>query len=353
MNIKQLCVAVLAALTLMGCEKQNPFFHYKEWKTPHGTYPFNEIKDEHYMPAFQEALKQGRADIDAIANNPEAPTFANTIEALENAGEMLSVVSGCFYNLTHSETNETLQAIEQELSPLMSEYSTEIILNEKLFERIKAVYEQRESLNLEPDQLKLLEDTYESFANNGANLSDEDKEKYRELSARISMLTLTYGQNVLNATNAWTKLITDEAELEGINDDVKGMLKANAEKREMQGWLLDLKPTTYIPVMQDCSNRELRRELYLAYNGRCIGGEFDNTANIVEIANTRLAIAQLFGKKNYAEKSLHKTCAENEENVMKLLNELRDAYMPVAKQEVQELEDYAHSLGFEGQTDGC
>ena len=349
MNIKQLCVAVLAALTLMGCEKQNPFFHYKEWKTPHGTYPFNEIKDEHYMPAFQEALKQGRADIDAIANNPEAPTFANTIEALENAGEMLSVVSGCFYNLTHSETNETLQAIEQELSPLMSEYSTEIILNEKLFERIKAVYEQRESLNLEPDQLKLLEDTYESFANNGANLSDEDKEKYRELSARISMLTLTYGQNVLNATNAWTKLITDEAELEGINDDVKGMLKANAEKREMQGWLLDLKPTTYIPVMQDCSNRELRKELYMAHNGRCIGGEFDNTANIVEIANTRLAIAQLFGKKNYAEKSLHKTCAENEENVMKLLNELRDAYMPVAKQEVAELEEYAHSLGFEGQ----
>ena len=349
MNIKKLCVVALATLTLMGCEKQNPFFHYREWKTPHGTYPFNEIKDSHYMPAFEEAFRQGRADIEAITSNPDEPTFENTIEAFEQAGEMLSVVSGCFYNLTHSETTPKLQELEQQLSPLMSEYGTEIILNEKLFERIKAVYDKRESLNLRPDQLKLLEDTYESFANNAANLSDEDKETYRTLTAKLSMLTLTYGQNVLNATNAWTKLITDEAELEGVNDDVKGMLKANAEKKEQQGWLLDLKPTTYIPVLQDCANRELRKELYLAHNGRCIGGEFDNTANIVEIVNTRLALAKLFEKRNFAEKSLHKTCAETEENVMKLLDELRDAYMPVARQEIKELEDYAHENGLEGQ----
>ena len=349
MNVKQICVAALAALTLMGCEKQNPFFHYKEWKTPHGTYPFSEIKDEHYMPAFEEALKQGRAEIAAIAENPEPATFENTIEAMEQAGEMLSVVGGCFYNLTHSETNERLQAIEQELSPLMSEYSTEIILNEKLFARIKAVYDQRESLDLRPDQRKLLEDTYESFAENGANLSAEDKETFRELSARLSMLTLTYGQNVLNATNAWTKQITDEAELEGLNDDVKGILKANAEKRGQEGWVLDLKPTTYIPVMQDCSNRALRQELYLAYNSRCVGGEFDNTANIVEIANARLQYAKLFGKANYAEKSLHKTCAEDQEHVMALLNQLRDAYLPAAQKEVKELQEYAHTLGFEGE----
>ena len=349
MNVKQICVAALAALTLMGCEKQNPFFHYKEWKTPHGTYPFSEIKDEHYMPAFEEALKQGRAEIAAIAENPEPATFENTIEALEQAGEMLSVVGGCFYNLTHSETNERLQAIEQELSPLMSEYSTEIILNEKLFARIKDVYDQRESLDLRPDQRKLLEDTYESFAENGANLSAEDKETFRELSARLSMLTLTYGQNVLNATNAWTKQITDEAELEGLNDDVKGILKANAEKRGQEGWVLDLKPTTYIPVMQDCSNRALRQELYLAYNSRCVGGEFDNTANIVEIANARLQYAKLFGKANYAEKSLHKTCAEDQEHVMALLNQLRDAYLPAAQKEVKELQEYAHTLGFEGE----
>ena len=349
MNIKQICVVALATLTLMGCEKQNPFFHYKEWKTPHGTYPFNEIKDEHYMPAFVEALKQARADIDAIVSNPEAPTFDNTILALDEAGEMLSVVSGCFYNLTHSETNETLQALEQELSPMMSEYSTEIILNDKLFERIKAVYEQRETLGLDPDQLKLLEDTYESFANNGANLAPEDKEKYKELAARMSMLTLTYGQNVLKATNAWTKLVTDEAELEGLNDDTKEILRANAEKKEQEGWLIDLKPTTYIPLMQDCANRALREEVYRAYNSRCIGGEFDNTAYIVNIANTRLEIAQLFGKKNYAEKSLHKTCAENEQNVMKLLSELRDAYLQPAKDEVKELEDYAHGMGLQGE----
>jgi peptidyl-dipeptidase Dcp len=227
----------------------------------------------------------------------------------------------------------------------MSEYSATIRLNEGLLQRIKAVYDQREKLKLDKAQMKLLEDIYESFANNGANLSPEDKQVYRELSAKLSKLTLQFGQNVLKATNAWTMLITDEALLAGLNDDTKAMLKANAEKKELEGWLLNLKPTTYIPVMQDLDNRDIRRELYVAYNTRCIGGEFDNTALIVEIANTRLALANLFGKKTFAEKSLYKTMAETPENVYKLMNELRDAYMPAALEEVKELEDYAHAHG--------
>ena len=337
---------VLTSTVLTATAATNPFFEYKNWKTPHGTYPFNEIHAEHYMPAFEEAMKQGLQEIDDIVNNPEAPTFANTIEAYEKAGEMLSIVAGCFYNLTSAETNDTLQQISMELSPKMSEYSATIRLNEGLFKRIKAVYEQRDKLKLDKAQRKLLEDIYEGFANNGANLSPEDKQVYRELSAKLSKLTLQFGQNVLKATNAWSMLITDEALLAGLNDDTKAMLKANAEKKELDGWLLNLKPTTTIPVMQDLDNRDIRRELYMANVGKCIGGEFDNTANIVEIVNTRLALANLFDKKTYADKSLYKTMAETPENVYKLLDELRDAYMPTALEEVKELEDYAHAHGF-------
>lgn len=344
---KLLITMALAATTMVaGAATDNPFFHYKEWKTPHGTYPFNEIKAEHYMPAFEEAMKQGLADIDAIVNNPAAPTFQNTIEAYEKSGEMLTIVAGCFYNLTSSETNEQLQQIEMELSPKLSDYSSTIRLNEGLFQRIKAVYDQRGKLKLNKEQQKLLDDIYESFANNGANLSPEDKQTYRELTARLSQLTLTYGQNVLKATNAWTMLLTREADLAGLNDDTRALLRANAEKKGLEGWLLDLKPTTYRPVMEDLDNRDIRRELYTAYNSRCIGGEFDNTQIIIDIVNTRLALANLFGKQTYAEKSLHKTMAETPEQVYKLLDQLRESYMPAAKQEVEELQQFATANGF-------
>jgi len=336
----------LATTVLAATAATNPFFDYKNWKTPHGTYPFNEIYAEHYMPAFEEAMRQGLQEIDEIVNNPAAPTFKNTIEAYESAGEMLNIVAGCFYNLTSAETNDTLQQIEMELSPKLSEYSATIRLNEGLFQRIKAVYDQRYTLKLNKAQMKLLEDIYESFANNGANLSPEDKQIYRELSAKLSKLTLTYGQNVLKATNAWSLLITDEALLAGLNDDTKAMLRSNAEQKGMEGWLLNLKPTTTIPVMQDLDNRDIRRELYMANASKCIGGEYDNTAIIVEIVNTRLALANLFGKTTYAEKSLYKTMAETPENVYRLLDQLRDAYMPAALEEVRELEEYAKAHGF-------
>ncbi len=335
----------IAALTLASCG--NPFFNYKNWDTPHGAYPFDQIKTKHYMPAFEEGMKQGLAEIDAIVNNPEAPTFENTIEAYVNSGELLTVVSGCFYNLTHAESNEEIQELELKLSPMMSEYSSAIRLNEGLFQRIKAVYDQRESLDLRPDQRKLLEDVYEGFANNGANLSDEDKETYRALSMKLSDLTTAYGQNALKATNAWTYVVEDESQLSGLNEDTKSVLLANGKKYGYEGkYVLDLKPTTTIPVLQDCDCRELRHTLYMASNQRALGGEFDNTALIVEIANTRLALAQLFEKKTYAEKALYKRCAENPENVMNFLNNLRDAYMPAARKEVKELQAYAQSLGF-------
>ncbi len=338
-------VLMAIATTVLAANAANPFFDYKNWKTPHGAYPFNEIHAEHYMPAFEEGMKQGLEEIDAIVNNPEEPTFENTIEAYERSGELFGIVAGCFFNLTSSETNDTLQQIQLDLSPKMSEYSANIRLNEGLFKRIKAVYDKRNQLKLRPDQRKLLDDIYESFAENGANLSAEDKQTYRELSAKLSKLTLQYGQNVLKATNAWTMLITDESLLAGLNDDTKEILRTNAEQKGQKGWMLNLKPTTYIPVMQDLDNRDIRRELYTAYNSRCIGGEFDNTGIIVEIVNTRLALANLFDKKTYADKSLHKTMAETPDAVYQLLNQLRDAYMPAAKAEVQEVQDYASAHG--------
>ena len=355
--MKRLLIMALIATSLPlmaqdNTDKDNPFFNYKNWKTPHGTYPFEQIRPEHYMPAFEEAMRQGLKEIDDIANNPKAPTFQNTIEAYEKSGQMLSVVASCFYNLTSAETNDQLQQLEMQLSPKMSEYSSSIRLNEKLFQRIKAVYDNRQKLKLTKEQAKMLDDIYESFANNGANLSPEDKLKYKELSARLSRLTLTYGQNVLKATNAWTMLITNEADIDGLNDDTKQMLRQNAEKKGLDGWLLDLKPTTYIPVMEDCNNRDIRRELHTAYNSRCIGGEFDNTQVIIDIVNTRLSLAQLFGKQTYADKALVKTMAETKENVYKLLNELRDNYMPVALNEVKELQEFAQKQGFYGQLQG-
>jgi len=346
MKIKNVLTTALTAVTIMATAQQNPFLNYQKWTTPHGTYPFSEIRTEHYMPAFKEGMKQGLAEIDAIVNNPAEPDFANTIEAYERAGELLSVVEGCFFNLSNTDSDDEIRKIETELVPMLSDYSSSIRLNEGLFRRIKAVYDKRDRLKLTAEQSKLLDDIYEGFANNGANLQPEQKEQYRQLTARLSGLTTKFGQNVLNATNAWTMLVTREEDLDGLSDDTKTMLRNNAEKKGMQGWLLDLKPTTTIPVMQDCRNRDLRRELYMASNGRCIGGEYDNTQVIIDIVNTRLELAQLFGKRNYAEKSLHKTCAETQENVLSFLDQLRDAYMPVAQQEVKELQDFAREQGF-------
>ena len=349
-------VAVVTAVGQTACNKSdndannknNPFFNYQNWTTPHGTYPFDKIKTEHYRPAFDEALKQAKIDIDNIVYNTEVPDFQNTIEEYEKAGHMLSVVASCLFNLTSADTNDDLQALELEISPLLSEYQTSVLLNEKLFERIKTVYDRREELDLDKEQRKLLDDIYDSFANNGAELKGEAKEQFKRLNQELDSLTLIFGQNTLKATNAWTKLITDAAELEGLNQDQLQMLNEAAKKKGQEGYLLDLKPTCYFVMMKSCANRSLREEIYKAYNTRALGGEFDNTHIIIEIANRRLELARLFGKTCYADKTLRKKMAENKENVYNLLNQLRDAYMPVAKQEVAELEQYAQANGLQG-----
>ena len=316
------------------------------YKTPHQTIPFNEIKNEHYFPAFQEAMKQHSIEVDAITNNPQTPTFENTIVALDKSGALLMKVGSPFYNLLSSETNDDLQNIAEKISPLMSEHNNSIRLNEKLFARIKAVYQQKDKLKLTPEQQMLLKDTYEGFARNGANLSEADKAIYRQLSKDLDLLSLQYGQNVLKETNKYSLLITNKALLSGLPNDFLGVLAENAKKAGKEGWLLNLKATCYIPFMKYADNRDLRRELYMANTTKCmLGGEFDNLENVRKIANTRLKIANLLGYKSYADYELVDRMAENKTKVYDLLDKLLAAYKPAAEKEFAEVQSYADKNG--------
>jgi len=333
--------AITIAATALA---ENPFF--ETYKTPHQTIPFNELKTEYYLPAFEQAMKQQIKEVEAIINNPETPTFQNTVVALEKSGLFLNKVSSPFFNLLGSETNDELQAIAETISPLMSEHSNFIRLNEQLFARVKAVYLQKNKLKLNTEQQMLLQDTYDGFADNGANLSEADKVVYRELSKDLSMLSLQYGQNVLKETNKFNLLITDKNLLTGLPADVIDMLAANAKKAGKEGWMLNLKNTTYVPVMKYADNRDLRRELYLASTSKCmVGGEYDNREVVVKIANTRLKIANLLGHKSYADYVLVRRMAEKKEKVFDLLDKLLLAYKPMAEKECAEVQSYADKNG--------
>lgn len=343
--MKTKLLLLMTAITVAGAAlAANPLL--SPYKTIHQTIPFDQIETEHYVPAFEEAMKQHMNEINEIVNNPKAPTFENTIVALDKAGSLLTRVSSPFFNLLGSETNDELQTIAQKMSPLLTEHSNSIRLNEKLFERVKAVYENRSKLKLTPEQSMLLKKIYDGFADNGANLSEKDKVKYRKLSKELSMLTLNFGQNVLKETNNWNMHITDKNLLAGLPADVLEMLALNAKKAGKEGWMLDLKATTYVPVMKYADNRDLRRELYMAYSTRNMqGGEFDNLENIRSIANTRLEIAKLLGKNSYADQALVQRMAENKENVYDLLNKLLVAYKPAAQKEYDEVQAYANKNG--------
>lgn len=334
---------ILLSLTILICamtEAQNPFF--KQAKTPHETFPFNQLKNEHFMPAFKEGMKRQIAEIDKIANNKQAPTFQNTIVAMERSGQMLERVATVFFALNGAETNDTMQQIAQEVSPLLTEHGNNINLNEKLFKRVKSVYDQRNGLNLSAEDAKLLQDTYDNFADNGANLSDADKAKYRDLTTQLSLATTKFGQNALNEINSYSLSIGDKALLAGLPDDVVEQLAANAKKAGKEGYLLDLRATCYVPVMTYADNRDLRRELWMAYNTQCLAhSKFDNTKIIADIVNLRLQIAQLFGYDTYADYVLRHRMAENKENVYQLLDQLKEAYKPTALKEVAEVQAYA------------
>ncbi|OJU51671.1 MAG: peptidase M3 [Bacteroidales bacterium 45-6] len=318
----------------------NPFF--KAYQTPHQTPPFDQIKTEHYVPAFEQGIKEHQAEIDEISSNPEAPTFANTIEAYERSGDLLRRVSSVFFNLLSAESNDEMMNIAQEMSPKLSEHDNNITLNPQLFSRVKAVYETRKSSGLTSEQIRLIEKVYEGFEDSGAALSDSDKEIYRQLSTNLSKYTLDFGQNVLKETNAYEMLLTSEEELAGLPQSVRDAAAAKAKSKGKTGWLFDLSAPSYVAFMKNSQNRDLRKKLYIAFTTKCVkGNEFDNQDNIRKIAETRLRIAKLMGYPDYATYSLRDQMAKNKDNVYKLLDKLNVAFKEAAFSDVKEVQDFA------------
>ncbi|MDR1121727.1 MAG: M3 family metallopeptidase [Dysgonamonadaceae bacterium] len=318
----------------------NPFL--STYKTPHATAPFDKIKEEHYEPAFEKGMKEHLLEIERITNNPRPATFENTIVPYEAAGRLLSQVSSVFYNLNSAETNDEIMAISQRISPKMSEHHNNISLNEKLFARIKTVYDQKDRLQLDRESLMLMDKIYLSFVNGGANLQDSDKEIYRKLTAELSKLTLDFGQNVLKETNQFELHLTEVSDLAGLPESLCEAATLKAKQKGKEGWIFDLTFPSYAPFMKYSEKRHLREKLYRAYNGRCNqGGEFDNKEIIRKIVETRLRIAQLLGYKNYADYVLRRRMAQNSQNVYELLDQLLNAYKPVALEEVREVNGFA------------
>ena len=318
---------------------QNPFL--QPYQTPHGTAPFDRIRLEHYEPAVMEGMKQQNAEIDAIVQNPEAPTFENTIEAYEASGELLERVSSVFGNLMSAETNDEMQALARKLMPLMTEHGNNISLNEALFARIKAVYDQRNQLHLNTEQQQLLKDIYEGFALNGANLQGADRDTYRELSNRLSLLTLQFSENLLKATNSYQLLLTNPEQVKGLPQSALDAARESAQQKGLEGWRFTLDYPSYVPFMEYADSRELRRELYTAYASRAKGGETDNLDVVKQIVNTRLALAQLLGYPDYVSYKLTQRMARTTEAGNQLLDQLLEAYTPAAQQEVKRVEELA------------
>ncbi|MTK54198.1 M3 family metallopeptidase [Paludibacter sp.] len=324
---------------------RNPFLH--PFDTPHAAIPFNKIKLEHYVPAFKEAIRIHESEIDDIVENKEVPTFQNTIEALENSGRLLSLVTNTFFNLNSAETTDEMQQLAEEISPMLTEHSNNISLNTRLFDRVKHVFTQKDNLELVAEQQTLLQKTYDSFADNGANLSDTDKITYRDLTEKLDTASLTFDRNILKEVNDYTLIITDKHLLTGLSDDYLETAAAKASAKGQNGWLFDLTAPSYVPAMKFLNNRELRQQLYMAFCTKGIHNDANDNQEIMRsIVNNRLQLAQLLGYKTYAAYVLKDRMAETSDNVYKLLNELLAAYKPVADKEIEAVQEYAKSLGF-------
>lgn len=320
--------------------RENPFL--QAYQTPHETTPFNLIKLSDYEPALREGMRTEDEEIKRITDNPESPTFANTVLALENAGKLLDRVTTVMFNLMSAETCDELDAIAKKMMPELSEHSNNISLNSELFARIKHVYERRDSLGLSPEEKTLLEKTYDGFTRNGANLSDEDKEKFRKCSMELSPLTLRFSQNHLKETNKYELILTEEKDLDGLPDSIIEAAAYTAKEKGKDGWIFTLQAPSYVPFMKYCSNRSLRKQMYMAYNTQCIhNDEYDNQEIVKQLVNLRMQVAQLLGFTDYADYVLRKRMAESSVNVYKLLNQLLEAYTPTANKEIAEIEALA------------
>ncbi|WP_338732955.1 M3 family metallopeptidase [Mangrovimonas cancribranchiae] len=313
--------------------------------TQHNTAPFSKIKNDHFLPAFKQAIKNAKAEINDITHNSEAPSFKNTIEALDFSGEQLDRVSSIFFNLNSAETNEDIQKIAQEVSPLLSEFSNDITLNEALFKRVKEVYNQKDSLNLNKEQQTLLDKKYKSFSRNGANLPEDKKQQLREIDKELSKLKLTFGENVLAETNKYELHVTNEADLSGLPESAKEDAKQTAEQKGKEGWIITLQYPSYIPFMTYADNRELRKKLALAFGSKGFHNDnLDNQDIVLKIANLRHKRANLLGYKTHAHFVLEERMAKTPETVNTFLNDLLEKAKPAATKEFKKLSDFAKDL---------
>ena len=311
----------------------NPFY------TTYTYIPFDQIKEADYEPAMLKGIEEEDQEIDRIVNNPDAPTFENTIEAMERSGQLLEKVTTVFFNLLSAETTDFLDELAQKMSPILSEHSNNIMLNEGLFKRVKMVYDDHASdqfVRLNAEQQMLLTNTYEGFVRHGALLSDEQKAQLRRISAELGVLSLQFSQNKLKDTNDFILHITDEADLEGLPDSAIDLARQTAKEREMEGYVFTLQAPSYSPFLTYSARRELREKMYKAYNTLCThANENNNVAIVGKIVNLHREMAQLLGYDTYADYALTRRMAEKKENVYQLLNQLIEAYMPTAKEEVE------------------
>ncbi|MGV1012191.1 MAG: M3 family metallopeptidase [Flavobacterium sp.] len=317
----------------------NPF------KTKHNTAPFSQIKLEDYQPAFIENIANARAEIDAITNNPDAPTFENTIVALDFSGEQLDRLSSIFFNLNSAETCDEMQKIAQEVSPLLTAFGNDISLNEELFKRVKAVHDQKENLTLTPEQATLLDKKYKSFARNGALLPEYKKAKLREIDTELAKLKLTYGENVLAETNNYQLHITNESDLKGLPDGTKEMARSLAKSKNLEGWVFTLDFPSYLPFVTYIDNRELRKEMAIAAGKKAFqGNEFDNKEITLKIAKLRFDRANLLGYATHSHFVLEERMAQNPDKVKSFLKDLLEKAKPAAEREMAQLTAFAKEL---------
>ncbi|MBK0370986.1 M3 family metallopeptidase [Flavobacterium agrisoli] len=315
------------------------------FNTKHNTAPFSQIKIEDYVPAFNEGIALAKAEIDAIVNNPEAPTFENTIVAMDYSGDILDRLSSIFFNLNSAETNDEMQKIAQEVSPLLSEFGNDIRLNADLFARVKAVYDQKESLGLNPEQTTLLDKKYKSFSRNGANLPEDKKNQLREIDKELSKLSLQFGENVLAETNNFELHLTDEKDLAGLPEGTIEAARLLAKNQEKEGWIFTLDYPSYVPFLTYADNRELRKKMAIAFGAKGFQkNEFNNEENVLKIAKLRHERANLLGYKTHAHFVLEERMAESPEKVFSFLNDLLAKAKPAAQKEFAELTAFAKEL---------
>ena len=340
--MKKIIVLSALAMSLLACNKttNNPLL--EESKNPCSAPAFDMIQLDHYLPAFEAAIAAQKAEVDAIINNPEAPTFANTIEALDRTGVQLDRVSGVFFNVLEADGNDEMNAIAEKVSPMLSELSDGILLNDRLFQRVKAVYEQRDALDLNAEQMRLLTETYKNFANNGANLSEDQKARLMEINQELGLLSLKFGNNVVAETNSddVKRFITDEAQLKGLPESAKAAAAEEAAAAGHPGeWLFTPKRTSFTPVLQYCENRELRKQLLMDYTTRGNhDNDNDNKAVIVREMELRIEKAKLFGYDNAADYILADCMAKNHETVDAFLASVWAPSLKAAKREAAELQ---------------